>query len=176
MWTQPARGTANEQFLWYPGAIPGTDTSGRSMYCIALVTSRQASGAENIEWVPVIEQAEPPDPSGLDAFNVASSYRGLVALRINFAYQSATMSALSSRQTTLPPEPTGEAITAQDGSVAVVSNPLGFTPTMNTEAGSLDNIYSGPYGLGSQQALLRSVRPFRRVLSAQAVARREVFQ
>ena len=59
-----AIGTASEQFLWYPGAIPGTDSSGRSIYCIALVTGRQASGAEQIEWVPVIESAEPADSSG----------------------------------------------------------------------------------------------------------------
>ena len=175
-------GTANEQFLWLQGAIAGTDSSGRSMYCIALVTSRQASGAENIEWVPVIEAAianDFPTPANnftaYDAFDVSSSYRGLVALKINCAYQSATMSAYPP-QTTWPPEPTGFAIPAQDGSVAVVSNPLGFAPAMNAEAGSLGTTYSGPYGLGGQQALLTTVRPYRRALSAQAVARREVFQ
>ena len=168
-------GTAHERFLWYPGAIAGTDSSGRAMYCIAPVTGRQANGAENIEWVPVIEQAEQPDTSGLDAFNVASTYRGLVALRINYAYQSAVMSAYRP-QTTWPPEPTGSAIPAKDGSVAVVSNPIGFTPTMGAETGSLDSTYNGQYGLGSQQAWLTTVRPFRRAISAQAVARREVFQ
>ena len=54
-----------------------TATAGRSI-CIALVTGRQASGAENIEWVPVIEQAEHRTRRpGFDAFNVQSSYRGL---------------------------------------------------------------------------------------------------
>jgi hypothetical protein len=168
-------GTAGEQFLWYPGAVPGTDSSGRSIYCIALVTGRQASGAEQIEWVPVIESAEPADSSGFDAFNVQSTYRGLVALRINYAYQSATMSAYPA-QTTWPPQPSGPAIQAQDGSVTVVSNPLGFTPTSNGLAGSLVSTYGGAYGLGSQQAWLTQVRPFRRTISAQAIARREVFQ
>jgi len=164
-----------DQFLWYPGAVQGTDSSGRSVSCIALVTGRQASGAENIEWAPVIEQAEQPDATtGFDAFNVQSSYRGLVALKINYPYQSATMSAYPA-QTTWPPQPNGPAIQAQDGSVTVVSNPIGFTPSSG-DGGSLDPTYSGPYGLGGQQAWLTTVRPFRRTISAQAVARREVFQ
>ena len=57
-----------------------------------------------------------------------------------------------------------------------MSNPLGFTPTSNGLAGSLVSTYSGAYGLGSQQAWLTQVRPFRRTISAQAIARREVFQ
>ena len=44
-------------------------------------------------------------------------------------------------QTTWRPQPSGPAIQAQDGSVAVVSNPLGFTPTSNGLAGSLVSTY-----------------------------------
>ena len=37
-------------------------------------------------------------------------------------------------------------------------------------------VYAGPYGLGRQLALVRTLRPFRKLISAQAVFRREVFQ
>ena len=36
--------------------------------------------------------------------------------------------------------------------------------------------YAGRFGLGKQLAFGKSVRPFRRLLSAQAIYRREVFQ
>ena len=35
--------------------------------------------------------------------------------------------------------------------------------------------YSGAYGLGEHLALGQSLRPFRRLISAQAIFRREVF-
>ena len=35
--------------------------------------------------------------------------------------------------------------------------------------------YSGTYGLGTQYVLGREVRPFRRLIAAQAIFRREVF-
>ena len=88
-------------FLWYPGAIPGTDSNGWPMFCIALVTGRQAGGAETIEWVPVIEETLQDSSGNSNApirFNVQSQFRGLVALRINYPYQSATLSAIRSRQ------------------------------------------------------------------------------
>ena len=169
------QGSVNsEPFLWYPGAVPGTDSNGWQTFRIALVTGRQASGAETIEWVPVIEEAISPDTTGYAAFNVQSQSGGLVALRINYPYQSATLSAYP-QQTTWPPSPNGPAITANDSGVTVV-NPGDFTPSTGALSNSVYPTYGGTYGLGSQYAWLTQVRPFRRVVSAQAVARREVFQ
>ena len=57
-----------------------------------------------------------------------------------------------------------------------VSNPGGApagTSLANATGGN--QTYSGPYGLGRQYALGHEVRPFRRLLSGQAMFRREVF-
>jgi hypothetical protein len=171
-------GQVQNAFLWYPGAVPGTDSNGWPAYRIALVTGRQANGAETIEWVPVIEEVLQDNSSTVGdsyyAFNVQSQYGGLVSLRINYPYQSATLSAYP-QQTTWPPAPNGQAIAANDSGVTVV-NPGDFTPSAGALSNSVYPTYGGTYGLGSQDAWLTQVRPFRRVVSAQAVARREVFQ
>ena len=91
-------GQTQARWLSYPGVVPCTDSSGpnRTVYCVARVDSRAASGAEAITWVPVIEEITP------GAFSVASTQGGLVSLRINLGYQSASMSAYPS-QTSWPP-------------------------------------------------------------------------
>ena len=165
---------AGGQFLWYPGAVPCTDSASslRTVWCVARVDSRASDGTETIAWVPVIEEIQ------TGAFSVASSQHGLVALRVNYGYQSATMSAYPP-QTSWPPSPNGligtpgqvygahdSGVTAETGNYA----PSGTFPQSST------GIYSGPYGLGSQQAWGTVVRPFRRLLSLQAAYRREVFQ
>ncbi len=170
-------GQNQEAFLWYPGAVPGTDSNGWPAFRIALVTGRQnGNGAETIEWVPVIEESLQDSPSTGDsffAFNLQSQYRGLVALRINYPYQSATLSAYQ-QETTSPPSPNGQALAANDSQV-VVSNPGDFAPAAGALTNSVYSTYGGQYGLGSQFAWLGQVRPFRRLISAQAVARREVY-
>ena len=70
--------------------------------------------------MPVIEEMTP------GAFSVASTQGGLVSLRINLGYQSASMSAYPP-QTTYPPAPTGKAIVADDGQVT--TNAGNYTPT-----------------------------------------------
>ena len=54
-------GNPAHQYLWYPGAVPCTDSANpnRTVYCVARVDSRQADGAETITWVPVIEEITP---------------------------------------------------------------------------------------------------------------------
>jgi Flp pilus assembly protein TadG len=165
---------AGGQFLWYPGAVPCTDSTStsRTVWCVAEVTSRASGGAETIQWRPVIEEIQ------TGAFDVASSQHGLVALRVNYGYQSATMSAYPP-QTTWPPQPNGlvgtpgQAYAANDSGVTVTSG--NYTPSGSFPQSST-GIYGGPYGLGSQQAWGMAVRPFRRLLSLQAAYRREVFQ
>ena len=182
-------------YLWYPGAVPCTDSaSGLTIPCAAHVLSRASDGTgtslsvtpgtETIEWVPVIEEVQP------GAFSVAPTagttttaptQYGMVALRINYGYQSATMSAYATQQT-WPPQPTGAALGAS-GTVQVskTGNYTNYSPSGAFFPQSSDNsvyspTYSGPQGLGAQQAWGSLVRPFRRLLSMQAVYRREVFQ
>ena len=165
---------AGGQFLWYPGAVPCTDSASalRTVWCVARVDSRASDGTETIAWVPVIEEIQ------TGAFSVASTQHGLVALRVNFGYQSATMSAYPA-QTSWPPSPNGligtpgQVYGAHDSGVTATTG--NYTPS-GTFPQSSTGTYGGQYGLGSQQAWGTLVRPFRRLLSLQAAYRREVFQ
>jgi Flp pilus assembly protein TadG len=183
-------------YLWYPGAVPCTDSaSGLTIPCVAHVLSRASDGTgsslsvtpgtETIEWVPVIEEIQPGAfsvaPTASTATAAPTQY-GIVALRINYGYQSSSMSAFATQQS-WPPQPTGAALGANDGGVQVSSAgpytnygpPYGSFPQSSNN--SVDSpTYSGPFGLGAQQAWGSLVRPFRRLLSMQAVYRREVFQ
>jgi hypothetical protein len=157
---------AQATYLVYPGAVPCSDSrsASRNVWCVAEVTGRQGNGGETITWVPVVEEMN------TGAFSVATS--GLVTVRINFGYQSASMSAYPPQQT-WPPGPTGLPYGANDGNVTTSQG--FYTPTA-APISSLDNTYSGQYGLGSQQAVGTTVRPYRSLISAQAIYRREVFQ
>jgi hypothetical protein len=183
---QVYNGNSAHEYLWYPGAVPCTDSANpnRTVYCVARVDSRQPDGAETITWVPVIEEITP------GVFSVASTQGGLVSLRINYGYQSATMSAYPPPKT-WPPEPNDPAWGAHDSEVT--PNSTTYTP-VGTAPPPAVGTYSGPYGLGTQEAwagLQRTdlvpppppapappvgVRPFRSLISAQAIYRREVFQ
>jgi hypothetical protein len=71
----------------------------------------------------------------------------------------------------LPPN-LSRPLIADDASVESTNAPPG-----NPIGGTAIGPYAGPYGLGAQYALAGgTVRPFRRLVSAQAVFRREVFQ
>ena len=104
-----------------------------------------------------------------------SPTRGVAAIRVNYPYQAAMLSGFrSTPPTTTDPFPANitNPILADDGAVQENNAPPG---------GLLDDggvgPYAGPYGLGRQLALAgRVVRPFRRLVSAQAIQRREVFE
>jgi hypothetical protein len=144
---------------------------------IPRVTTRDASGVETIEWVPVLEEVrlDPIDPA-TGPFSLASvgPQRGVVAVRINVPWQGAMMSGFGSSPDG-PLEPNlDRVIVADDGEVAVsgASRPApGALLPLDQEAGT----YAGPYGLGRQLAFGQQVRPFRKLLAGQAVYRREVF-
>ncbi len=160
---------------------------------IPLVESRDAAGVEAIRWVPVVEEiraaADADCPSrgpfslvylanedscgALDADPLLD--RGLAAVRINYPYQAATMSGYRSPVPNvldpLPPN-VGSPIAADDGGV----QELNVAPGAVFDDGSVGP-YAGPYGLGRQLALAgRVLRPYRKLLSAQAIYRREVIQ
>jgi hypothetical protein len=177
-------GVPDARLLRYPGALlsksstPTTYTVG-----IPLVT-RNGAGPEAITWVPVIEEIAPSMAGGSDPpkspFQISSDQHGLVALRINYPVQSSAMSGFVPNPDG-PFEPTiANPVLADDGSVSesnaadrpgeLLSQPL------SRSDGTYAGTYGGTYGLGVQGALGQQVRPFRRVISAQAIYRREIFQ
>ncbi|MEM9378751.1 MAG: hypothetical protein AAGB93_02300, partial [Planctomycetota bacterium] len=101
------------------------------------------------------------------SFSASSPDRGLVAIRLNVAYQSATLAAYIPTGEFAPGgNPFQRPIEAGNrggNNVIVGPGPEGAGP------------YSGALGLGRLEALGVSVRPFRRLIAAQALFRREVF-
>jgi hypothetical protein len=157
---------------------------------IPLVESRDAIGVEAIRWVPVVEEiraaqdADCPSRGPFSLVYLANedtcgpldadplTDRGLAAVRINYPYQAATLSgyraSVPNAVDPMPPN-VGSFIVADDGGVQELTPAPG---------GLLDDgaigPYAGPYGLGRQFALAgRTLRPYRKLISAQAIYRRE---
>lgn len=180
-----ADGTPDRRLLRYPGALLSKATTPTGFTVgIPLVVSRAAGGGETIRWVPVVEEIE--SDANPDPFLPTSAQRGIVALRINYPFQSASMSSFQTNPAG-PLEPNLGLPNAADDGAVTESNPgerpgdLINTPLQNGELYS--GTYGGTYGLGAQGALGsaeltggRPVRPYRRVISAQAIYRREVYQ
>ena len=154
-------------FLRYPGALV-PDSNMRSGYTVQIPVVTYSGGVEQIgTMLPVVEEILPNtsiDPTSsygsdnspfcLVAANVAPQLRGTVALRINYPFQAASLSATAPSYN-WPPDPNFNYIHPSDG-----------TNTPGT--------YSGPNGLGDQLVFATNVRPYRRLISAQAIYRREV--
>ena len=160
---------------------------------IPLVNSRDANGVESVTWVPVLQEIRAAQDEGCPARGPFSLVylalqdecgpldadplvdRGLAAVRVNYPYQAATLTGyLPAPPTDVDPLPpnVGTPIAADDGGVQQ-NNVAPGTPLDDGSIGP----YAGPYGLGRTFALAgRTVRPFRRVISAQAIYRREVFE
>ena len=132
---------------------------------IPIVTYTPGTGVKNpstetfVKYIPVVEEVTPV--AGTDPFSptqnsspfslmpaslpdpLPAGQRGLIALRINYPFQAAALTAYTIDPTTGAQAP------------VVASSPDGnFGP------------YAGSNGLGEQAALTLTVRPFRRVLSA----------
>jgi hypothetical protein len=166
--------------LRYPGLIPDASQPDGFSRNIAVVGSYSpgagpfSGSEENITTVPVVQEilpagADPTDPN-TSPFSLVSSVqppsgRGVVALRINYPFQAATMSATAPNAD--PSLPNFNLIdTSDDPSTIPQEVDMGV---------SGKHVYSGQYGLGNQLAFGKIVRPFRRLISAQAIYRREVF-
>lgn len=163
-----------EKYLHFPGAIvrPFNAPEGLLTVMVPQVRSRGASGVETIVWVPVLEEvrSDNPDPNFSPfSANSLGNERGLVALRINCPYQATTMTAYQS-QDIGSESPQNVPIEANDSAVQQDNSPGGILL-----GGATIGAYSGQYGLGKFYALKKEVRPFRRLVSAQAIFRREVF-
>jgi hypothetical protein len=161
---------------------------------IPLVNARDAAGIETITWVPVLEEIRPAQDAGCPSRGPFSLVylstlddcgpleadplpdRGLAAVRVNYPYQAATLSGFRRMPPTdsdpLPPN-WANVITADDASVQETN----AAPGGVVEDSSTVGTYSGQFGLGVQLAFAgKTVRPFRKLVSAQAIYRREVFQ
>lgn len=176
-------GTPDANLIRYPGALL-VDSSRPTGFTVGipLVTSRNAEGVETIRWVDIIEEIEPIDATDErhDPFSAANTVtRGIVALRINYPFQSATMSSFRPNVAG-PFEPNIAQSNEANDSGVVELNPEDRpgdrtgSPLLNND-GLYSGTYGGDFGLGAQGALGRQVRPFRRVISAQAIYRREIF-
>lgn len=164
------------RLLRYPGALlVPPEASGPCDFVVAIprVVARGAGGVETVEWIPVVEEVRPDraDPE-TGPFSIASTgpERALVALRINYPYQAAMLSGFQSN----PADPTGPnldfRITPDDAGVSAPEPPGGALLPDDGRAVP----YAGPFGLGRQLAFAQELRPFRKLISGQAMFRREV--
>ena len=161
--------------LAYPGALVTSQTAPSGLTVeVPLVVERAEDGTETIAWVRVLEEIDTeddpedntgprPDPFALTA---ESDLRGVAALRLALPFQSALLSASETGRA-------GDRFRARDDAVQQINTPQLGTP-VGDEAEAGPN--AGPYGLGRQLAFGEEVRPFRRVLTAQSIARREVYE
>ena len=164
------------RLLRMPGALiaSATSPSGLSV-AVPLVVSRDIVGRETIEWIPVLEEVRTNrnDPA-TGSFSVASTsaIQGLVAVRINIPSQSAAIGAFKEGPSRFDSNLRNPVI-ADDSAVSSVNAAPGALVGGRSTTGF--HTYDGAYGLGHVEALGKTQRPFRRVMTAQAFFRREVF-
>jgi hypothetical protein len=161
---------------------------------IPLVNARDAGGVETITWVPVLQEiratldADCPLRGPFSFAYVANAddcgplqtdpvpQRGLVAVRVNYPFQGAGLTGFrATPPTDVDPLPRNVAnfIVADDAGVQQTNAAPGDTVDDPGAVGP----YAGAFGLGRQLALAgQTVRPFRKVVSAQAIFRREVVE
>jgi TadE-like protein len=164
------------RLLRIPGAliVSATAPSGLTV-AVPQVVNVSASGHETIRWLPVVEEVrtDPANPA-TGPFSVTSTapVQGVVAIRINIPSQSSAMGSFITQTPTYAPN-MDHPVLADDAGVTAINaapGPLAGAPS-TTGFGAND----GVYGLGHVEALAKQIRPFRRVVTAQAFFRREVF-
>lgn len=161
--------------LRYPGALlDADDVTDPDRLTVAIPRVSRVSGVEEIFWVDVVEEIT----NG--SFSVAAGLPqgGMVAVRINYPFQAAILSGFQEAPGG-PFEPNLDEefrIQANDGAVVQLNAPSTGTVLGGDELDAeAVGTYAGPYGLGRQLAFKQTLRPFRKLLSAQAIFRREVF-
>ncbi len=176
--------------LRYPGAVFTDPNAGATLpvpasgYLVRIpvvsVPASPASATESIiNWVSVLEEIPSSASSastGTGAFPVSSPQQGVVALRINYPYQSASMSGFQPpANPTSPPGPPGNPVVPiVAGGASSTGSPPGVGSPVVSDFEYGPN--AGTYGLGQQAAWGTTVTPYRSLISAQAIYRREVFQ
>lgn len=162
----PAPPQPGPTHLWYPGATLDPNTG---HYYINILNPDNPTVPTTH---PVIEAVSTPDTFPLGSAPIAgitAPPSGLAGIRINLAYQSAALSAYTySVNGAAVPSPVGQDNVLNTPIVLPPDEPTDFSPTRG-------GLYGGPDHLGQQYAGVDIVRPFQRLISAQAVYRREVF-
>lgn len=189
----------------YPGTLV-TNGDGDQTVVIPIVGSRNSTtGVETIsEWHRVVEEiipdgetAGPYSLAGADEQKGTLPQKGWIALRINYPYQAGSMVAyvhtdqdgnvLNPTETIGRDDVLNVPVTANDAGVqgdATATFPTAETlaaanyslvnPAPDPNIGASPN--RGEFGLGEAQAFATTVRPYRKVLTAQGIYRREVFE
>ncbi|MDB5390253.1 MAG: TadE family protein [Planctomycetaceae bacterium] len=151
--------------LRYPGAIAGSGVIGPApdyysdgpQTIDATVTIYDSNGNTVDVVNEIILDKDHQPPNYKTPFQISSPQRGVVALQLNYPYQSAAMSSYAASPDG-PFEPNG-------GDVQIVD-----------DEGQAFGLYTGSKGQGRQAAWGQDVRPFSKIISATAIYRRELFE
>lgn len=183
--------------LRYPGTlVTNADNELTVLIPIVGFGNRDAStGVETIsQWRKVVEEIVPANQTeGPYSLAATDEQRGnldsgMVALRINYPHQSGALIAYIQTDQNGNPVPLSETlgrddllnvpVQADDSQVTIqASLPAGYSlVNPATDPVVQGGVHRGQYGLGEMQAFAIKVRPYRKVLSAQAIYRREVFE
>lgn len=169
-------GDPPEEVFRYPGAVVEV-TSEQDVYTVLIPRVLERSkaqgsyGVETIDWIPVVEEVLPgEDAESHFPINANSPFAGVVSIRVNYPFQASAMSAFDPEA--FPSGPASIYI-ADDSAVQDEGLPADFSYVQGPDSGP-SGPYSGKYGLGYHYAFIQRVRPYRKVVSTQAVARREV--
>ncbi|QDU04420.1 TadE-like protein [Gimesia chilikensis] len=191
----------------YPGTLV-TNGDGDQTVVIAVIGPghrNAVTGVEEItEWHRVVEEIIPSGQTAGPYSVLATAAQqgglgqpGMVALRINYPYQSAGLVAYVHTDeggNIINPSDTIGAdgvlnvpVIADDSQVTGANTAMfpdgdtlsaaGYTlvnPTADPNIGASPN--RGTYGFGEAQAFLTTVRPYRKVITAQGIYRREIFE
>ncbi len=173
----PTLGGVRRRLIRYPGALLTAQNlppeTGGFTVGIPRVVARNSKGIEAIRWVPVLEEVKTsPESTGPFPLIGDSPVQGVVTIRLNYPFQAAALSGYQTDEAGPLNANLDDVILARDKSVVELNDAPGGLLPLDNDIGP----YAGRYGLGRQLALTEDVRPFRTLLSAQAVFRREVFR
>ncbi len=163
-------GGGAQTILRMPGALVTSPTAPSGLTVeVPLVVSRDGQGHETIVWQRVLEEI------GDDPFPINSPEQGLVALQLNFAFQAAESGNFRDPGAGFPFEPNyGFPNEADDSQVTAPGTSTGGTPVAPDEQ---RGAFTGIFGLGQiSHATVDLVRPYRKVVTSNAIYRREIFQ
>ncbi|MEX1024816.1 MAG: TadE/TadG family type IV pilus assembly protein [Planctomycetota bacterium] len=141
------------------------------------IIGRGPGGGEIIEWTNVLEEVRANNSfvaAGTGSFSLTppnpGQESGMAAVRLNLPFQSVLLGSFytdADGSSAGPMEATG---------VQTVTNPQDQNGRLAIDSADSAGTYGGEYGLGGLHMLGTQIRPFRRVISAQSMFRREVFQ
>jgi hypothetical protein len=184
--------SGGRNLLRYPGALLDANVLGcaghvSTSLTVGIPRVDYGGGVETITWVPVLEEIRSGADPTTGVFSLTdlsgvlpNQPRGLAAVRINYPYQAAMMTGFRAN-------PIGPLEPNLATPITVATDELSITQT-NSAPGALRpdspdpdepvsvGPYAGPFGLGHHYSSAKIVRPFRKLITAQAIYRREVFE